>query len=273
MLLRNRCFANCAIFRALLISTFNRPSISLTSPSNVDRTKAQQVGLSQADVANSVLTSLSGSFQTSPQFWLNWKNGVSYDIAVQEPQYRMDTLQDSANIPITGSAGAPPQILTNVASLRRGFEPSTVSHYNVHAGHRYLRFRRWHRPANAWRNRWIKCCSGPEASAARLPDCRPRPGPDHALFHQRPARRPAVCHRPGLPADRRQLPVVGRSIRHHCCIACGATGIVWFLFLTHTHISVPALTGSIMCMGVATANSILVVSFAREEMARGAECD
>ena len=65
----------------------------------MDRTKAQQVGLSQADVANSVLTSLSGSFQTSPQFWLNWKNGVSYDIAVQEPQYRMDTLQHLRKYP------------------------------------------------------------------------------------------------------------------------------------------------------------------------------
>jgi len=237
---------------------------------DVDRTKAQQVGLTQANVANSVLTALSGSFQTSPQFWLNWKNGVSYSIAVQEPQYRMDTLQELRNIPLTGSSGMPPQILANVANLKRGFEPSTVNHYNV-------------MPV-------IDIYGSVDGTDLRtVADQVDRVVAQDAKHLPRGSR---IVVRGQILTMRSSttgllsglllaiglvymLIVVNFQSWLDPFIIIAAlpaalTGIVWFLFLTHTHISVPALTGSIMCMGVATANSILVVSFAREEMARGA---
>ena len=97
----------------------------------LSRTKAQQVGLTQADVANSVLTALSGSFQTSPQFWLNWKSGVSYSIAVQEPQYRMDTMPDLTNIPVTGLAARRCKFFRTWPPFIAAYEPGTISHYDV----------------------------------------------------------------------------------------------------------------------------------------------
>lgn len=238
---------------------------------DVDRTKAQQVGLTQVDVAKSLLTALSGSFQTTPQFWLNWKNGVSYSVAIQEPQYRMDTLQNLGNIPITSSSGGDSgQILFNVASLKRGFEPSTVSHYNV-------------MPV-------IDIYGSVDGT-----DLRTVAGQVDKVIAQAKKHLPRgsqIIERGQVLTMRSStvgllggllfaiglvylLVVVNFQSWVDPFIIIAAlpaaiTGIVWFLFLTHTHISVPALTGSIMCMGVATANSILVVSFAREEMERGA---
>ncbi|HTU51959.1 MAG TPA: efflux RND transporter permease subunit, partial [Acidobacteriaceae bacterium] len=246
---------------------------SLDSPDmtvNVDRTKAQQVGLSQADVADSVLTSLSGSFQTSPQFWLNWNSGVSYDIAVQTPQYRMDTLQDLKNIPITGSSGAPLQILSNVASVHRGVEPGSVSHYDVI-------------PV-------IDIYGSVDGTDLRSVANRVDQVVASAQKHLPRGSRIVVRGQVLTMRSSTQGLIGGllfaivlvyllivvnfQSWLDPFVIIAGLpaalTGIVWFLFLTRTHISVPALTGSIMCMGVATANSILVVSFAREEMVRGA---
>ncbi len=238
---------------------------------NVDRTKAQQVGLSQANVANSVLTSLSGSFQTSPQFWLDWKNGVSYNIAVQEPQYRMDTLQNLRNIPVTGSGGASSQILSNVASIERGFEPSTVSHYNV-------------LPVVDI----FGSVDGTDLrTVAKQVDSIVAQGRQHLPRGSRIAVRGQILTMRSSTTGLLSgllfaiglvylLIVVNFQSWVDPLIIIGAlpaaiTGIVWLLFITGTHISVPALTGSIMCMGVATANSILVVSFAREEMARGTD--
>ena len=98
---------------------------------DVDRTKANEVGLTQRDVATNLLVSLSGSFQTTPSYWLDPKNGVSYNVAVQTPQYRNDTLQDLENIPITSPNGRPPQILASLATIRVGEEAGTASLYNV----------------------------------------------------------------------------------------------------------------------------------------------
>ncbi len=237
---------------------------------NVDRTKAQQVGLTQANVTNSVLTALSGSFQTAPQFWLDWQNGVSYDIAVQEPQYRMDTLQNLHNIPLTSPSGAPQQILANVASFDRGSEPSTISHYNV-------------KPVidiyGSVDGTDLRTVSNQvDKIVAQSRKQLPR-GSQIAIRGQTLTMRSSTT---GLLSGLLfaiglvyLLIVVNFQSWMDPFIIIAAlpaaiTGIVWFLFLTHTHISVPALTGSIMCMGVATANSILVVSFAREEMERGA---
>ena len=106
---------------------FDQPDLHI----NVDRTQAGQVGFTQRDVASNLLVSLSGSFQTSPTFWLNPKNGVSYSIATQTPQYRVDSLQDLENIPVTGISGARPEILGSLASIQRGSGMAVVSHYDI----------------------------------------------------------------------------------------------------------------------------------------------
>jgi len=106
---------------------FNLPRLQV----NIDRTRTAQVGFTPRDVANDLLVSLSGSFQTSPTFWLDPKTGVSYSITTQTPQYRVNTLQDLENIPIASNSGAPPQILGNLASISRGASLAAVSHYNV----------------------------------------------------------------------------------------------------------------------------------------------
>ena len=244
----------------------DRPNFTV----NVDRTKAQQVGLTQANVADSVLTALSGSFQTSPQFWLDWKNGVSYDIAVQEPQYRMDTLQDLRNIPVTGAGSASSQILTNVASFDRGFEPSTVSHYNV------MPVIDIYGSVDGTDLRAV--ANQVDRIVADADKHLPR-GSHIAVRGQILTMRSSTVGLLGGLLFAIGLVYLLIVVNFQswldpfiiiAALPAALTGIVWFLFLTHTHISVPALTGSIMCMGVATANSILVVSFAREEMERGA---
>jgi multidrug efflux pump subunit AcrB len=107
---------------------FDQPKLHF----DIDRTKAEQIGFTQRDVANNLLISLSGSFQTAPSFWLDPKTGVTYNIAAQMPQYRIDTLQDLENIPVTGTnPNAPPSILASLASVSRGAEMGVVSHYNV----------------------------------------------------------------------------------------------------------------------------------------------
>jgi len=97
----------------------------------VDRTKAQEIGFTQREVANNLLITLSGSFQTAPTFWLNPKNSVSYQVATQTPQYLVQSLQDLENIPVTGTSTAPPAILASLASFSRNSDLSVVSHYNV----------------------------------------------------------------------------------------------------------------------------------------------
>jgi len=245
---------------------FNLPKWTI----NVDRTRAQEVGYSQSDVAKDVLTSLSGSFQTSPTFYLNPQNGVSYNIAVQTPQYEVQNLQQLQNFPIANSgSGAQPQILGNLASIERGAEQGTVSHYNA-------------RPV-------IDIYGSVEGTdlasvAAKI----------EKIVNDSKAKMPRgteIIIRGQVQTMHSSftglvfgllfsivlvyaLIVVNfQSWLDPFIIIAGLpgalAGIVWLLFLTGTHISVPALTGSIMCMGVATANSILVVSFAKEQMEFG----
>ena len=132
----NRQFANKLLRRIEMVSgtadlriqqPFDEPHLRI----DVDRTKTQLAGFTQRDVAQNLLISLSGSFQTSPTYWLNPKNGVSYSIATQTPQYRVDSLQDLENIPITGPSGASPAILGSLASIRRGTGMALVSHYDI----------------------------------------------------------------------------------------------------------------------------------------------
>jgi len=235
----------------------------------VDRTRSQQVGYSQRDVAGNLLVTLSGSFQTTPSFWLNPQNGVSYNIAVQEPQYDLQNLQDLQNIPVTGSNGTPSQILGNLASITRGTEPGTVSHYNV-------------QPV-------IDIYGAVEdtdlASVAKQIDkivadnkgSLPR-GAQVIVRGQIQTMRESFIGLVGGLFFSIVLVYLLIVVNFQswldpfiiiAALPAALCGIVWLLFLTHTRISVPALTGSIMCMGVATANSILVVSFAQEQMSEG----
>jgi multidrug efflux pump subunit AcrB len=245
---------------------FNLPSCTV----NVDRTRAQQVGYSQHDVANSVLTSLSGSFQTSPTFYLNPQNHVSYNIAVQTPQYDVQNLQQLQNFPIaTNGSGQQPQILGNIASIDRGAEQGTVSHYNARSVIDIYGSVEGTDLANvAGRiDQIVKDNKGKLPRGTEI-FVRGQIQTMHTSF---------VGLVSGLLFSIilvYALIVVNFQSWLDPFIIIAAlpgalAGIVWLLFITGTHISVPALTGAIMCVGVATANSILVVSFAKEQMEAG----
>ena len=273
---------------------FNNPHFLV----EVDRSKAQDIGLTQRDVAGSLLVATSGSFQTSPTYWLDPKNGVSYIIAAQSPQYTLQSLPDLQSIPITMNSAAtttvlspfvsvgassltpvtngaapstaagikPIQILGNVATLERGAEPATISHYNIAP------------VLDIYGNVVNSDLRSVSDKIAQI----------------------VAQHRKELPRGsqvvvRGQVETMNSSFigltsglafsillvyllivvnfqswldpfMIVAALPAALCGIAWMLFITHTHISVPALTGSIMTMGVATANSILVISFAREQM-------
>ena len=247
---------------------FDQPYLRLS----VERTKAEQLGFTAHDIAQNLLVSLSGSFQTSPTYWLDPKNRVSYQIAAQTPQYRTDTLQDLENIPITGSdPTAPPSLMASLVSTQRGTGMAVVSHYNVAPVIDIF-------GANTGRdlgavsrdiNKII------EASRQQLPR-----GSRVIVRGQVQTMRSSYI---GLLSGLAfsivliyLLIVVNFQSWLDPFIMISAlpaalAGIAWFLFITHTTLSVPALMGAIMCMGVATSNSILVVSFATEKMDEGSD--
>jgi multidrug efflux pump subunit AcrB len=265
---------------------FDNPNLTV----NVDRTKASQLGLQQRDVATSLLTATSGSFQTSPNYWLDPATGVSYSIAVQSPQYNLDTMQDLQNIPVSASGAAsaysaapsangmpvssasvpltgnPVQILGNVAAIVPGQELGTVTHYNIAP------------VIDIYGNVVNTDLASVDKQIEKiLADARhhlPR-GSQIVVRGQVETMRSSFT---GLMAGLvfsillvYLLIVVNFQSWLDPFIIISAlpaaiSGIIWFLFLTHTRISVPALTGAIMCMGVATSNSILVISFAREQL-------
>ena len=241
------------------------PQISV----DVNRSKASQLGLTQQNVAGNLLVSLSGSFQTSPSFWTDPRTGTQYNVTTQTPQPSMASLNDLSNTPLPTAEGKMPQTLANVATLRRSFGPATVSHYNTaptvdiygSVQDMDLGF-----VANSVERVLAETSTElPKGSRVVL---RGQAQTMKASFN-------------GLA-----LGLVGAIILVYLLIVvnfqswldpfiiitalpAALAGIVWMLFLTHTTVSVPALTGAIMCMGVATANSVLVVSFARERMDAG----
>jgi multidrug efflux pump subunit AcrB len=247
---------------------FNQPKLHI----EVDRTKAQEIGYTQRDVAQNLLISLSGSFQTAPTFWLDPKTGVSYNIATQSPQYRVDTLQGLENIPITGiNTTAPPEILASLASFSRGAEMGVVSHYNVQPVIDIF---------GAVQGRDLGGVAREilpiiERSKKDLPR-----GSQIIVRGQIETMRTSFS---GLLWGLAfsivlvylLIVIIFQSWLDPFIILmalpAALAGIVWFLFVTGTTVSVPALTGAIMCMGVATANSILVVSFAKERLDEGEE--
>ncbi|HXA35458.1 MAG TPA: efflux RND transporter permease subunit [Steroidobacteraceae bacterium] len=236
---------------------------------DVDRTKAQLLGLTEQSVASNILVSLSGSFQTAPSFWVDPKSGTQYQVTTQTPQYRLSDLNDLGNTPLSGAAGGSSQILSNVANIHRSVAPAVVSHYNATpaidiygavqgADLGYV---------SAQMNKII-------ADAEK-----DLPKGSHVVLRGQSQTMKAsfnglllglLC---AIVLVYMLIVVNFQSLLDPFIIItalpAALAGIVWMLFLTHTTVSVPALTGAIMCMGVATANSVLVVSFARERMNAG----
>ncbi len=235
---------------------------------NVDRTKAQQNGLAESDVASTVLDTLSGSFQTAPMFFLNRRNGVNYSFAAQAPQYDIQSLQDLQNLPVTGPAARTPAILDDVATIARSQEMAAVDHYNIR------------RVVDVYANVQGRDLGAVGREVARIVDANRHLLPRGSFV----SIRGQVETMQGAYMD--LLEGLGFSILFVyllivinfqswldpfiiiTALPAALAGIILFLFFTGTTLSVPALMGAIMCMGVATANSILVVSFARERLAR-----
>ena len=268
---------------------FNYPNWTV----NVDRTRSAEVGLTQQNVAQSMLVALSGSFQTSPTFYLDPENGVSYNVESQSPQYNLDSLADLNSLPITApnaaaraaaspaapglpgmgasTTGAPgaqssQQILGNLATIIPGAEPATVTHYDIMPVIDIF--------ANVEGTDLGTVTRAAEKIVAQ--NQKNLPGGSHLIIRGQSETmyRSYLGLLAGLAFS---ILLVYLLIVVNfqswldpfliiSALPAALAGIVWFLFLTGTRLSVPALTGAIMCMGVATANSILVVSFAREQL-------
>jgi multidrug efflux pump subunit AcrB len=244
---------------------FDQPYLHL----RVERTKAQQLGFTAHDIAQNLLVSLSGSFQTSPTFWVDPKTGVSYQIATQTPQYRADTLQDLLNIPVTGTnPDAPPSLMASLVSIQRGTDMAVESHYDIAPVIDIFGSVSGRDLGGASRdiNKII------ESLRSSLPR-----GSRVIVRGQVETMRASYSSLlSGLVfailLDYLLIVVNFQSWLDPfimiSALPAALSGIAWFLF-THTTLSVPALMGTIMCMGVATANSILLVSFATEQMLEG----
>jgi multidrug efflux pump subunit AcrB len=250
---------------ARIQQAFNQPTLNVA----VNRSFAGEVGLTERDAAETMLDTLAGSIQTAPTFWLNPKNGVSYPIVVQMPQYRVDTMGDLNNIPITADGHT--QVLGALANITRSASSAVVSHYNVQPVIDIY-------------------------ASTHDRDLGAVAGDIQAILHDTAGQVP----RGGTVVLRGQVTTMTSAYAQLIeglamavvliyllivvnfqswldpfvivtALPAALAGIAWMLFATGTTLSVPALTGAIMCMGVATANSILVISFAREVMAGGAD--
>jgi CzcA family heavy metal efflux pump len=246
---------------------FDYPTLQV----DVDRTKAAQGGYTEQDVSTSVLNTLSGSFQVTPMFFLNWNNMVNYNIVAQTPQYKMDAMQDLVNIPInratrsTQASGAPenPEILNDLAQVNRGHEMEVVNHYNIRrVVDIYANVQDRDLGSVSWQIAKIR-----EGNTKSLPR-----GTFVTLKGQVDTMRSSYAGLLGGLVFSIVLVYLLIVVNFQSwtdpfiiitALPAALAGIVLFLFLTRTTLSVPALMGAIMCMGVATANSILVVSFAK----------
>ncbi len=236
---------------------------------NIDRDLVTQVGMNPLDVAQSVLVSLSGSFQTAPNFWLNPKNGVTYQVVVQSPQYRVTSLQDLMNTPVNDPSAPSWQVLGNLVQLSPTSRPAVVSHYNVQPVIDVYASTQG-RDLGAVSRETMRVLQPFTKNAPR--------GTSIVVRGQVQTMRSSFI---GLA-----IGLMGAILLVYFLIVVnfqswldpfviitalpGAlAGIAWMLLFTRTTLSVPSLTGAVMCMGVATANSILMVSFARDRMQVG----
>ncbi|MDF3099876.1 efflux RND transporter permease subunit [Burkholderia sp. BCCIQ04A] len=239
---------------------------------DMDRTRMQQLNLSAQNVAQNMLISLSGSSQTTPSFWINPRTGVQYPLQIQTPQYNLSSVDDLLGTPISasGRTGTPLQLLGNLVQVRSTANPAVITHYNIRpAIDVYVSVES--RDLGAVAGEIDRIVADARASLPR--------GTALAMRGQIETMRTSYL---GLGAGVAMaivlvylLIVVNFQSWLDPLIIISAmpaalAGIAWMLFVTGTHLSVPALTGAIMTVGVATANSILVVSFARQRLAAGA---
>ncbi|KVU96459.1 efflux RND transporter permease subunit [Burkholderia ubonensis] len=242
-----------------------------TLVADMDRTRMQQLNLSAQNVAQNMLISLSGSAQTTPSFWVNPKTGVQYPLAIQTPQYDVGSVGDLLGTPVSaGRTGAPLQLLGNLVQVRTASEPAVITHYNIRpAIDLYVSVEG--RDLGSVASEIDRIVSDARATLPR--------GTALTMRGQIETMRTSYL---GLGAGVAMaivlvylLIVVNFQSWLDPLIIISAmpaalAGIAWMLFITGTHLSVPALTGAVMTVGVATANSILVVSFARQRLAAGA---
>ena len=233
---------------------------------NVDRTRAGLTGITERDVTNSLVVNLASSFQVAPTFWLDPRNGVSYPIVIQTPQYRLDSLGELKNLAVTGTQSNNSQLLGGLSDIRREDSDAVVSHYAI-------------QPAfDVYASTQDRDLGGVSDSIQQLLDDTARDLPPGATVNIRGQVQTMNAAFSGLffgLAEAVVLIYLLIVVNFHSwtdpfvivmALPAALAGIAWTLFATHTSLSVPALTGAIMCMGVATANSILVVSFARERL-------
>ena len=233
---------------------------------NLDRTQAQDMGITARDVTNNMVVNLAGSSQVSPTFWLNPANGISYPVVMQTPQYNLDSLNDLANVPISPANANTQQVLGSVASFNRTAKNALVSQYDIQPMvqiHAATQGRDLGSVAKEIQRVILE-------TQAQLPK-----GSKVVMLGQVRTMEKAfsglLWGLLGAVVLIYFLIVVNfQSWRDPLVIIsalpAALAGIVWILFATRTTLSVPALTGAIMCMGVATANSVLVISFARERL-------
>jgi multidrug efflux pump subunit AcrB len=231
----------------------------------IDRTRAKFTGVTAADVTNSLVVNLAGSTQVAPTYWLNPKNGVTYPISLQTPQYQIDTLPALQNLPIN-APGAPTTVLGGVADIHRSHGNAVVSQYDITPMVQIYA---------AAQDRDLGAVSADIQDIIAKNDKDKPKGSIIALVGQTATMNSAYT---GL-----LFGLLGAIVLVYFLIVinfqswsdpfviitalpAALAGIVWMLFATHTTLSVPALTGAIMCMGVATANSVLIISFAREKL-------
>jgi multidrug efflux pump subunit AcrB len=237
----------------------NQPRLDVA----VDRVRTQQLGLSERDVASNVLVALSSSFQTSPNFWLS-PNGVSYAIATQTPQYKVDSIDALRTIPVNSPLVPQPQLLENLSAMSRRQEPAVVSHYNVL------------RTIDIYASTQGRDLGGVASDIAKITAEAQKHLPKGSTMVTRGQVETMHSSFVGLGAGLVFAIVLvyllivinfqswGEAFIIITALPAALAGISWMLFLTRTTLSVPALMGTIMSMGVATANSVLIISFANE---------
>jgi multidrug efflux pump subunit AcrB len=251
---------------ARIQQAFNAPTFQV----DVDRTRAQIVGVSERDVAQNLQNALAGSIQTSPTFWLNPKNGVSYPIVAQTPQYWVRSLSNLENIPAS-QGSTDKQILGGVASIKRNVSNAVVSHYAVQP------------VIDIFATNNDRDLGAVAADIQKiLDDTAKEAPPGSTVIVRGQVQTMTYAFSQLFVGIALAVVLIYLLIVVNfqswldpfviiTALPTALAGIVWTLFITRTTLSVPALTGAIMCMGVATANSILVVSFARERLAQGAD--
>jgi len=242
---------------------FDQPRLEIA----VDRTKAMESGFTQLDVANSLLVSLSGSFQTTPSFWLDPKTGVTYSVVTQTPQYNVASLGDLRNIAISGDHSGHPEILSDVASTSRAPSMAVLSHYNLQ------------RAIDIFGSVQDRDLGGVASDITRIVDQnRKRLPRGSQLFVRGQIETMRTSFQGLLSGLVLSVVLVYLLIVVNfqswldpfiilTSLPAALAGIIVFLFVSRTTLSVPALMGAIMSVGVATANSILVISFAKEDLA------